>query len=56
MLDSIKKYSNYHVPATEKDKEYTLRQNDNHVNPLSLVYEVCRHWEESLATFEALSS
>jgi len=56
MLDSVQSYSNYYVPPTEEDTKYTPPQNDNHVNPLSIVYEVCRHWEVSLATFEALSS
>ena len=56
MLDSIQEYSKYHIPETEEDKEFTPPQNGNHVNPLSLVYEVCRNWDESLAVFEALSS
>ena len=56
MLVSIQEYSNYHVPETENDKELTPNQNDNHVNPLSVVYELCRHWDESLVVFEALSS
>ena len=56
MLHSIQEYSNYHVPKTEEDKEYTPRKNHYHVNPLSLVYELCRHWEESFNVFEALSS
>ena len=56
MLHSFQSYSNYHVTPTEEDKKFTPPQNDNHVNPLSIVYEVCRHWEVSLATFEALSS
>ena len=56
MLHSIQTYCNYHVWKTEEEKEYTPNQNGNHVNPLSLVYEICRHWEEALAVFEALSS
>ena len=56
ILHSIQAYSKYHVPPTEEDKEFTPPQNGNHVTPLSIVYEVCRHWKESLAAFEALSS
>jgi len=56
MLVSIQEYSNYHVPETENDKELTPNRNDNHVTPLSLVYEICRYWDESLVAFEALSS
>jgi len=56
MLHSVQKYSTYHVPETEEDKKYTPNKNDKHVTPLSIVYEVCRHWDESLAVFEALSS
>ena len=49
MLHSIQKYSNY------RDGDADISQANGHVYPLSLVYEICRHWEESLATFEALS-
>ena len=50
MLDSIHKYSNYSTSVLKTS------QGSGDVNPLSIVYEVCRHWEESLAVFEALSS
>ena len=50
MLDSIQKYSNYRV------EDEDISQVRGHVNPLSLVYEICRNWEESLALFAALSS
>lgn len=50
LLHSIQSYSNY------RDGDSDLSQVRGHVNPLSLVYEVCRNWDESLAAFEALSS
>jgi len=50
MLHSIHKYSNYSTSVLE------MSQDRGHVQPLSIVYEVCRHWEDSLAAFEALSS
>jgi len=59
ILHSVRRYSNYHIPPTEEDEKFTppfLSQAIGHVNPLSLVYEICRNWEESIAVFEALSS
>ena len=50
MLDSIQSYSNH------RDGDSNLSQAIGHAQPLSIVYEICRHWEDSLATFEALSS
>jgi len=49
MLHSIHKYSNYHEGEG-------ICQVRGHVQPLSIVYEICRNWEESIAVFEALSS
>lgn len=49
MLNSIQNYSNYH-------EDDDISQVRGHVQPLSIVYEVCRNWEESIAVFEALSS
>ena len=50
MIHSIQNYSNY------REGDSDISQVREHVNPLSLVYEVCRYWDESLAVFEALSS
>jgi len=50
MLHSIHRFSNY------RDGGADISQVRGHVHPLSLVYEICRHWEKSLATFEELSS
>ena len=50
MLQSIQEYSNYRVGDSD------MSQVRGHVQPLSLVYEICRNWEESLGVFEALSS
>ena len=49
MLHSIQKYSTY------QDGDTDISQIRGHVNPLSIVYEICRNWEDSLATFETLS-
>ena len=49
MLRTFQQNSNYHVP------ENTPSQDSRDVNPLSLVYEVCRYWEKSLAVYELLS-
>ena len=49
MLHSIQKYSKY------QDGDADISQVRGHVNPLSIVYEICRNWEDSLATFETLS-
>ena len=48
MLSSIQEYSNY--------QDDNISQDRGHVHPLSIVYEICRNWEESIAVFEALSS
>ena len=48
MLNSIQKYSNY--------QDDNISQVRGHVQPLSIVYDICRNWEESIAVFEALSS
>ena len=50
MLRTIQQYSNYHVA------EHTPSQDIRDVNPLSLVYEICRYWDKSLAVYESLSS
>lgn len=50
MLHSVWKYSKYHAICS------TPPQSDSDVPPLSVVFEICRNWEESLAVFEALSS
>ena len=50
MLQSIQEYSNY------RDGGADISQVRGHVNPLSIVYEICRNWEDSLAVFESLSS
>jgi len=50
MLHSIQNYSNYQVGDSN------MSQGSGDVKPLSIVYEICRHWDESLAAFEALSS
>ena len=49
ILSSVEYMSDYHVGmGPSKD--------DRDVKPLSLVYELCRHWDEALAVFELLSS
>ena len=48
MLHSIQKYSNYQYDD--------MSQVRGHFHPLSIVYEICRNWEECLAVFESLSS
>ena len=50
MLHSIHRFSYY------RDGDADISQVRGHVHPLSLVYEICRHWDESLVVFEALSS
>ena len=50
MVVSIEEYSDYHIEDDTPD------QDDNDVNPLSIVNEMCRYWEESLSVFESLSS
>ena len=49
MLQSIQRYSHYRVGDPD------ISQGFGDVKPLSIVYEVCRNWEESIAVFEALS-
>ena len=50
LLCSIQEYSNYHV------SEDTPDQSDDDVKPLSLVYEICRYWDECLIVYETLGS
>ena len=50
ILKCLQQYSNYH---TEEDAP---PQDSHDVNPLSLVYEICRYWDKSLAVYELLSS
>ena len=58
MLRSIQQYSEYNVLDDEDDaEEYSpCSQDINDVNPLSLVFEVCRYWDKSLSVYELLSS
>jgi len=49
MLHSIHCFSNY------RDGGEDISQVRDHAQPLSIVYEICRHWDESLVVFEALS-
>ena len=51
ILKCLQQYSNYH---TEEDAPPQDIMND--VDPLSLVYEICRYWDKSLAVYELLSS
>ena len=46
MLESIKKYSEYHFG------EKTPRKAHNDVKPISIVYEILRKWDEALSAFE----
>ena len=50
MLSTIQQYSAYHI--TDAD----LSQDNRDVDPLSVLYEVCRYWEKSLEVYELLSS
>ena len=50
MLRSIQKYSVYHAGRS------SISQGLHDVNPLSLMFEVCRYWDKSLAVYELLSS
>ena len=50
MLRSIQSYSNYYSPHRPP------QQDNRDVKPLSLVYEICRHWDESLAVYEVVNS
>jgi len=49
MLESIKKYSEYHFG----DK--TPRRDQNDVKPISIVYEILRKWDEALSAFEYIN-
>ena len=49
MSQSIQRYSHYRVGDPD------ISQGFGDVKPLSIIYEMCRHWEESLAAFETLS-
>ena len=40
----------------EQEQEDAPPQDRHDVNPLSLVYEICRYWDKSLAVYELLSS
>ena len=56
MLKCIQQYSNYHIE--EDTGEYLTSpcsQDIHDANPLSLVFEVCRYWDKSLAVYELLS-
>ena len=50
MLRSIQQYSKYYV------RKNAPVQNSHDVKPLSIVYEMCRYWDESLAVYETLST
>ena len=50
MLSTIQQYSEYHLEHSE------MSQGTNDVNSLSIVFEVCRYWDKSLAVYELLSS
>ena len=50
MLSTIQQYSEYHIGDSD------ISQGVHDVNPLSLVYEICRYWDKSLAVYELLSS
>ncbi len=48
MLKSIQDYSNYHVGSNNPD------QLESYVQPLSVVYEIMRGWEEVVSHFETM--
>lgn len=48
LLECFEFYSNY-------SNDPNMVEYNRHVHPLSLVYEICRHFEEALAVFESLS-
>jgi len=50
MLKGFEYYSNYHGRHPQISPAIC------HAQPLSIVYEICRNWDKSLAVFEALSS
>jgi len=57
MLYSIQQYSSYHDPEIGFEEEVTPPPRDTlDVEPLSIMYEICRHGNEALAVFEALNS
>lgn len=53
MLSTIQQYSEYHI---HDQAPHRMRQSPHDVNSLSVVYEICRFWDKSLAVFESLSS
>ena len=50
MLKCIHQYSEYRTGDSD------ISQGVHDVNPLSVVYEICRYWDKSLAVYELLSS
>ena len=50
MMRSIRTYSAYHIGSKDISRGF------DDVEPLSLVYEICRHWDESLAIYEVVNS
>jgi len=56
MLLSIQKYAGYHIPNTDEENEATPPQDPADVKPLSIMFEILKRWDKSLAVFEALSS
>jgi len=50
LLDSIQQYSNYHLDAAAPPED------DSDIKPLSVVYEICRHWEEVYSVYEVVNS
>jgi len=56
MLHTFQQYSEYHTEdGTGEYLTSPCSQDINDVNPLSLVYELCRYWDKSLAVYELLS-
>jgi len=49
MLESIKKYSEYHFG------DETPRKAQSDVKPISIVYEILRKWDEALSAFEYIN-
>ena len=50
MLKCIHQYSEYRTGDSD------ISQGVHDVSPLSLLFEVCRYWDKSLAVYELLSS
>ena len=48
MLSSIQTYSDYYFADNPRDRRDVQ-------NPLSITYEILKHWDKALAVFEALS-